>query len=226
MQVVLLERVENLGQMGDVVKVRAGYARNYLLPRAKALRATKENLAYFETQKATLQAANDKRRKDAESKSKKVAGLTVPLIRAASEGGQLYGSVSARDIAAAVSAKSGVEVDRAQVTMDRNYKMLGLFPVKIVLHAEVPVEVTINIARSDEEAKIQEETGSALIVSDKREQTLEDEALARLEAEEAAAKAFGDDIAAEKEAETAEESEEKPARKKAAKAKKKDSDEE
>lgn len=222
MQVVLLERVENLGQMGDVVKVRAGYARNFLLPRAKALRATKENLAYFEAQRATLQATNDKRRKDAESKSKKVSGLTVPLIRAASEGGQLYGSVSARDIAAVVSDKSGVDVERSMIFMDRNYKMLGLFPVKINLHAEVAVEVTINIARSDEEAKIQEETGSALIVSDKAEPSLEEEALARLEAEEAAAKAFGEDIAAEKEAEA----EEKPAKKKAAKAKKKDSDEE
>lgn len=224
MQVVLLERVENLGQMGDVVKVRAGYARNFLLPRAKALRATKENLAYFEAQRATLQATNDKRRKDAESKSKKVSGLTVPLIRAASEGGQLYGSVSARDIAAVVSDKSGVDVERSMIFMDRNYKMLGLFPVKINLHAEVAVEVTINIARSDEEAKIQEETGSALIVSDKAEPSLEEEALARLEAEEAAAKAFGEDIAAEKEAEA--EAEEKPAKKKAAKAKKKDSDEE
>lgn len=204
MQVILLERVENLGQMGDVVKVRPGYARNFLLPRAKALRATKENVAYFEAQKASLQATNDKRRKDAESKVKKLDGLTVALIRMASEGGQLYGSVSARDIAEVVSAKSKLDISRDQVTMDRNYKMLGLFPVKIALHPEVTVAVTINIARSDEEAKIQEETGSALIVSDKAEKPLEEVAIEAVEApaadEEAAqdAQASAEDVADEK----------------------------
>lgn len=226
MQVVLLERVENLGQMGEVVKVRPGYARNYLLPRRKALRATKENIAHFEAQRASLQATNDKRRTEAEKSLKKVAGLTVPLIRAASEGGQLYGSVSARDIATVVSGKSGVDIERSQVFLERNYKTLGLFPVRIFLHPEVSTEVTINIARSDEEAKIQEETGTALIASEKQESDEKQDAITRLEAEKAAERAFATDIEAEKAAGDSAETDEKPVKKKAAKAKKKKDEEE
>ena len=172
MQVILLERMDNLGNMGDVVNVKPGYARNYLLPRAKALRATKESLALFEKQKAQLEADNAKRKEDALKSAQKVSGITANLIRQASEAGQLYGSVTARDIAEAISAKSGIKLDRTTVRMDRNYKTLGLFPIKIQLHAEVIETVTINIARSDEEAKVQLERGEALITtSDQGEKT-------------------------------------------------------
>ncbi len=203
MQVILLQRVENLGQMGDVVAVRPGYARNFLLPRQKALRATKENIAFFDGQKKELEAQNLKRREEAQKVSGKVEGLKVALIRQASEAGQLYGSVTARDIADAVSAK-GFKIDRNQVTMDRAYKLLGLYPVKVYLHPEVVVEVTINIARSAEEAKLQEERGEALIVKDDRTLRAEEraaEAAAALEAQEAKAAA----AAAEGEAKSEEE---------------------
>lgn len=188
MQVILLERVENLGQMGDVVAVRPGYARNFLLPRQKALRATKDNIAFFDGKKKELEAQNLKRRDEAEKVSVKMEGLKVALIRQASEAGQLYGSVTGRDIADAVSAK-GFKIDRNQVTMDRAYKLLGLYPVKVYLHPEVVVEVTINIARSEEEAKLQEERGEALIVKDDRTLRAEEraaEAAAALEAQQAA----------------------------------------
>lgn len=203
MQVILLQRVENLGQMGDVVTVRPGYARNFLLPRQKALRATKENISFFDGQKKELEAQNLKRREEAQKVSGKVEGLKVALIRQASEAGQLYGSVTARDIADAVSAK-GFKIDRNQVTMDRAYKLLGLYPVKVYLHPEVVVEVTINIARSAEEAKLQEERGEALIVKDDRTLRAEEraaEAAAALEAQEAKAAA----AAAEGEAKSEEE---------------------
>lgn len=167
-QVILLERVEKLGHMGDVVAVKPGYARNYLLPQKKALRATKDNVAYFETQKKHLQAENDKRRKESEGLSKKVDGIRAVIIRQASEGGQLYGSVAARDIAEAVSAESGLAVTRQMVELNTNFKMLGLFPVTVALHPEVKVVVTINIARSMEEAEVQAKTGRALIAEDRR----------------------------------------------------------
>jgi len=175
MQVILLERVENLGQMGDVVTVRPGYARNFLLPRQKALRATKDNVAHFETQKKDLEVQNLKRRDEAQKVAVKMEGLKIALIRQASEAGQLYGSVTARDIADGVSDK-GFKIDRNQVNMDRAYKLLGLYPIKVALHPEVTVEVTINIARSEEEAKIQEERGEALIVKDERAERAEAQA--------------------------------------------------
>ena len=195
MQVILLERVESLGQIGDVVNVKPGYARNFLLPRQKALRATNENKAYFDTQKKVIEAENLKKKSEAEKVSKKVDGLKVAIVRQASEAGQLYGSVTARDIADGVVEK-GFKVDRTQVRMDRNYKLLGLYPVKVYLHPEVSVEITINIARSLEEAKIQEEKGEALIVKNDREHeaSLAQEAIKKLEAEEA--KAAAADIAA------------------------------
>ncbi|MDY0008860.1 MAG: 50S ribosomal protein L9 [Bdellovibrionales bacterium] len=205
MQVILLERVENLGQMGDVVAVRPGYARNFLLPRQKALRATKDNIALFDGKKKELEAQNLKRREEAQKVSTKVEGLKVALIRQASEAGQLYGSVTARDIADGVSAK-GFKIDRNQVTMDRAYKLLGLYPVKIHLHPEVSVEITINIARSEEEAKLQEERGEALVVKDERVLRAEEraaEAAAALEAQ--AAKAAAAAEAAEGEAKSDEE---------------------
>ena len=147
MQVILLERIESLGKMGDVVSVKSGYARNYLLPRQKALRATQENISYFEAQKKVLEADNAKKRDEAEKLGKKVDGIKVAIIRQASEAGQLYGSVSGRDIADAIATK-GYKVNRDQVRMERSYKLLGLYPVKVDLHPEVTVSVTINIART------------------------------------------------------------------------------
>jgi large subunit ribosomal protein L9 len=168
MQVILLERVESLGQMGDVVNVKPGYARNFLLPRQKALRATKENIVFFDGQKKVMEADSLKRKHDAEKVAKKVDGLSIAIIRQASEAGSLYGSVTARDIADGVTDK-GFKVDRTQVRMDQNYKLLGLYPVKIYLHPEVVAGITINIARSAEEAKIQEERGEALISKSDKE---------------------------------------------------------
>ncbi len=165
-QVILLQRVENLGNMGDVVNVKPGYARNYLVPQNKALRATKSNIAYFEGQKAALEKSNADKRKSAEAQSKKVDGAIVALIRQASEAGQLFGSVSSRDIADAVSAKTGEKIDRTQVNMTTAFKTLGLFPVEVFLHPEVKVKVTVNIARSDDEAKLQEKTGKAVVAAE------------------------------------------------------------
>lgn len=198
MQVILLERVENLGQMGEVVNVRSGYARNFLLPRQKALRATNENIKFFEGQKKTLEAENLKKREEAEKVGKKMDGAKAIIIRQASEAGQLYGSVTARDIADAVAEK-GFKVGRDQVRMERSYKLLGLFPVKIDLHPEVTVEVTINIARSAEEAKLQEERGGALIMVDDRAERAAEKAAAAVaahEAREAKAKAAAEAEAA------------------------------
>jgi large subunit ribosomal protein L9 len=154
MEVVLLERVEKLGQMGDVVTVKNGYARNYLLPQNKALRANKDNLAIFETQRAQLEAENLKQREEAAKVGEKLDGETVILIRAASESQQLYGSVSTQDIAKAVT-DAGFTVDRKQIIMDKVLKTLGLHDIKIRLHPEVNVTVVVNIARSNEEAEIQ-----------------------------------------------------------------------
>lgn len=162
MQVVLLQRVENLGQMGEIVTVKTGYARNFLIPRKKALRATKENIAYFETQRKSLEALNATHKKEAEAIAKKMDKLTVSVIRQAAESGKLYGSVSTRDIADAVNAK-GFKTSRDQYTVNQALKTLGLFPIKLELHPEVVVTVTVNIARSEDEAKIQIERGSALI---------------------------------------------------------------
>ncbi|MGY8991091.1 MAG: 50S ribosomal protein L9 [Rhodospirillales bacterium] len=165
MQVILLERVEKLGQMGDVVNVKPGFARNFLLPQQKALRATKENQSSFEEQKAKLEADNAKRRDLATTDLEKLEGLFVPLIRQAGDAGQLYGSVSARDIATEVST-SGITVDKRQVRLDNPIKSLGLYPVHIDLHPEVTVIVTANVARSAEEAAMQEKTGQTVVRSD------------------------------------------------------------
>ncbi|MDF2368088.1 50S ribosomal protein L9 [Sneathiella sp.] len=154
MEVVLLERIEKLGQMGDVVSVKNGYARNYLLPQNKALRASKENLSVFEAQRAQLEADNLKRREEAEKVGEKLDGEAVVLIRAASESQQLYGSVSTQDIAKAVT-EAGFTVSRKQIELDKVLKTLGLHDIKVRLHPEVAVSVTVNIARSNEEAEIQ-----------------------------------------------------------------------
>ncbi len=153
-ELILLERVEKLGQMGQLVKVKPGFARNYLLPQKKAMRASKENLAYFETQRAQLEATNLQRKGEAAEIAGKLEGLSAVIVRQAGESGQLYGSVSARDIADAVTA-SGFTIEKRQVVLDRPIKTLGLHPLRIVLHPEVSVTVTANVAQSAEEAAMQ-----------------------------------------------------------------------
>ena len=154
MDVILLERVEKLGAIGDVVKVKDGFARNYLLPRKKALRANEANRKVFEANRAKIEEDNANRRTEAESASKSVDGKTVQLIRQASNTGQLYGSVSARDIVDALEAE-GAKVTRSQVVLDRPIKAIGLHDVRIALHPEVNVNVKVNVARSPEEAELQ-----------------------------------------------------------------------
>ena len=154
MQVILLERVEKLGQMGDEVKVKDGFARNFLLPEKKALRATKANREFFSGQKAHLEANNLERKKDAEAVAGKLKGKTFVLLRQAGDRGQLYGSVSPRDISDVITA-GGFTVSRTQVPLDKAIKSIGLFPLFVVLHPEVRVSVTINVARSEEEAERQ-----------------------------------------------------------------------
>jgi len=154
MEVILLERVEKLGQMGDLVNVKPGFARNYLLPKKKALRATEENRKRFDAQKAQLEAQNLERRKEAEAVAAKMEGLAVVILRQASESGQLYGSVNSRDIAEAVS-EAGFTVDRHQVQLAATVKQLGITETKVSLHPEVSVEVTVNVARSADEAAAQ-----------------------------------------------------------------------
>ncbi len=153
-ELILLQRVEKLGQMGEVVKVKPGYARNFLLPQKKALRANKANLATFEGQRAQLEAQNLKRREEAERLSERMAGLSVVIIRQAGESGSLYGSVSARDISDACTA-AGLTTNRNQIVLDQPIKSLGLTSVKLVLHPEVSLPITVNVARSTEEAEKQ-----------------------------------------------------------------------
>lgn len=154
MEIILLERIEKLGQMGDLVRVKDGYARNHLLPAGKALRATRANRERFERERAQLEAANLERRAEAEDIAGRMEGLSVAVVRQAGDAGQLYGSVNARDIADAVTA-AGYTVARRQVALDRPIKALGLYPARIVLHPEVAVTVKVNVARSDEEARLQ-----------------------------------------------------------------------
>jgi large subunit ribosomal protein L9 len=161
MQIILLERVENLGQMGEEVKVRDGYARNYLLPMKKALRATEANRKVFSERRVQLEAENLDRKNEAGKVATKLEGLIVNLVRAASESGQLYGSVTARDVADAIT-EAGVTVGRNQVRIDKPLKHLGLEPLRVQLHPEVAVEVTVNIARSLDEAETQAKLGRAL----------------------------------------------------------------
>lgn len=176
MKVILLERVENLGTLGDVVKVKDGFARNYLLPRSKALRATSNNLKAFEAQRAELEARNAKAREAAAKAGEKLDGTSYVLIRQAGESGQLYGSVTGRDVAEAIGAEGG-KVDRAAVVLDKPIKTLGVHPVKVRLHAEVLVTVNVNVARSADEAERQAR-GENVIASQFEEE-------ARLDAEAA-----------------------------------------
>lgn len=153
-EVILLQRVEKLGQMGELVKVKPGFARNYLLPEKKAIRANKDNLARFEAQRAQLEAQNIKRREEAERIAERVGGLSVVVIRQAGESGSLYGSVSSRDIAEASTA-AGLSIARNQVILEQPIKTLGLSNVRVVLHPEVSIPVVVNVARSQEEAEKQ-----------------------------------------------------------------------
>jgi large subunit ribosomal protein L9 len=154
MEIILLERVEKLGAIGDVVKVKDGFARNYLLPRKKALRANEANRKVFEANRARIEEDNASRRGDAEAAAKGVEGKTVQLIRQASNTGQLYGSVSARDIVDALDA-AGAKVTKSQIVLDRPIKGIGMHEVKVALHPEVSVTVKVNVARSPEEADLQ-----------------------------------------------------------------------
>ncbi|HTQ12882.1 MAG TPA: 50S ribosomal protein L9 [Rhizomicrobium sp.] len=172
MQVILLERVEKLGQMGDEVKVKDGFARNYLLPKKKALRATKANREYFQTQKTQLEARNLERKSEAEKVARTLDGKSFVLLRQAGDRGQLYGSVSPRDIADVITA-GGFTVSRGQVPLDRAIKTIGLFQIAVVLHPEVRVQATINVARNEDEAERQARGEDVLA-----EQTPEEEAAA------------------------------------------------
>ncbi len=187
MQVILLERIEKLGQMGDVVKVKPGFARNYLLPKKKAMRATDANLKVFDSQRSQLETDNLERRSEAEAVAGKLDGLSIVLIRQAGEGGQLYGSVTARDMAQALG-KDGVKVERAQVQLDKVIKVLGLHPVRLRLHPEVSVTITVNVARSEEEARAQASEGHVVSAEEQRaaEEAIIQDVITEVEAEEAA----------------------------------------
>lgn len=189
MEVILLERIEKLGQMGDVVNVKAGFARNFLLPKKKAMRATDANRAIFEQRRTHLEADNLERRQEAQAVAGKIDGIDVTIIRQAGDTGQLYGSVSARDIADSVTA-AGITLARGQIVLDRPIKALGIYETRVVLHPEVSVHVTVNVARTEDEAKIQLERGIAITSAEDLEAA---EALAAAEA----ALAIADDAQAE-----------------------------
>ncbi len=200
MQVILLERVEKLGQMGDVVKVKPGHARNFLLPRKKALRATEANLKLFETRKTQLEAENLQRRQEAEDVAGRMDGQSVVVLRQAGEAGQLYGSVNTRDIALSIT-EAGFTVSRQQMVLERPIKTIGMHEVAVRLHPEVTVTVTVNVARSEAEAAVQAETGRAVRRGDEEDEddvyrmppTIDSEA----EDEPVEAAAPDDDVAAE-----------------------------
>ena len=167
MDVILLQRIGKLGQMGDVVTVKDGYARNYLLPQKKALRATEDNRKHFESQRAQLEANNLELKKEAEAVAEKLAGKSFVAIRSAGDTGQLYGSVSTRDIAEAVTA-GGFTIDRRQVIMDKPIKTLGVHASRIMLHPEVIVDVSLNVARTTEEAERQARGEDVTVVKEEK----------------------------------------------------------
>ncbi|WP_200292213.1 50S ribosomal protein L9 [Rhodospirillum rubrum] len=160
MEVILLERIENLGFMGDIVKVKDGYARNFLLPQKKALRKSKSNLEYFNTQKVELEALNLKRKGEAEAVAVKLDGLNLVMVRQAGESGQLYGSVSARDITDSLKAE-GFVIARSQVLLNHPIKDLGRYETRVSLHPEVIVTITVVVARSEAEAQAQASAAAA-----------------------------------------------------------------
>lgn len=200
-EVILLERVPKLGQMGDVVRVKPGFARNFLLPQKKALRATDDNRKYFDSRRKDLEANNLKRKQEAEAVAAQMAGFQVVLIRQASESLQLYGSVTARDIAeAAVTGGSdkSVKIERSQVELAKPIKSLGLHKVQVHLHPEVVVEITANVARSADEAQFQAKGGVIMAETDRAQQ---EAALAQAAAEAAAQALFDKSTADQPEAE-------------------------
>lgn len=154
MQVILTEKVDRLGNVGDVVRVKDGFARNFLLPRRKAIRATESNLKVFEVRRAELEKANAERKALAEKMSEKVEGIVVNLIRQASEEGRLYGSVTARDIAEAVANTSKQQVNAEMIVLNSKFKEIGMYDLQVVLHPDVKCKVSLNIARSEEEANV------------------------------------------------------------------------
>jgi large subunit ribosomal protein L9 len=191
MQVILLERIGRLGQMGDVVNVKDGYARNFLLPQKKALRATQENLARFEKDRAQLEARDLELKKEAEAVAAKLAGKSFLAIRQAGDTGQLYGSVTTRDIAEVVTA-GGFTIDRRQIVLDRPIKTLGLQQTRVALHPEVIVQIALNVARSEDEAERQARGEDVTVIKEEAveietfnaEALFEEEALANQRNEE------------------------------------------
>tara|TARA_B100001029_G_scaffold151146_1_gene133509 strand:- start:119 stop:634 length:516 start_codon:yes stop_codon:yes gene_type:complete len=169
MEVILLERVENLGIMGDVVKVKPGYARNFLFPNEKAVPASKENKASFETKRLEIEAKNIETKSEAEKIAAKIKGEILVLVRQAGDSGQLYGSVNSRDIKNTLE-DMGYDLDRNQISLKNPIKSVGIHNVSIALHPEIYVEVIANIARSEEEAKIQTETGEAVIAEPEKDE--------------------------------------------------------
>ncbi|CCQ74431.1 50S ribosomal protein L9 [Magnetospira sp. QH-2] len=203
MDVILLERVEKLGQMGDVVNVKPGYARNYLLPQKKALRATEANKAVFDGQKAQLEADNLQRRQEAEAVAEKMVDVSVIILRQAGEAGQLYGSANSRDVATALT-EDGYTVSRSQIELAHPIKSVGMHEVIVRLHPEVAVTVTVNVARTAEEAQIQVETGAAVLGGEEEEENTDLPPMGYSEDEpmdaEAAEGEAGDEAPAEEEA--------------------------
>lgn len=192
MEVILLERIEKLGGLGDIVNVKNGFARNYLLPQKKALRATDSNKALFEKEREALEAKNAELKKTAESSAEKIDGLNLIIIRQAGDTGQLYGSVSTRDIAEAASTDD-VSLKRNQIVLEKPIKLLGLHPVRISLHPEVAVSVTVNVARTQEEAERQAKGEDVTKTQDEMdeeaisvEEVFEDEAAAQQASEDLA----------------------------------------
>jgi large subunit ribosomal protein L9 len=179
-EVILLEKIGRLGGIGQTVKVKPGYARNFLLPRKKALRATKDNLAYFEAQRHEIEAANANAKEKAESYAKKMDGKKFVIIRQASEVGQLFGSVTMRDVATLLH-DAGYEIERQSVNIPAPIKMLGLHKVEVQLHADVAAVIVLNIARTEDEAKVQEKTGAAVKAAADKAALAEVEAAKKLE---------------------------------------------
>ena len=198
MKIVLLERINKLGQMGDIVDVRSGYARNFLLPRKKALRATKENMNYFKEQKSILEAKNLENKKEAEAAKTKLDGKSFILIRSASDTGALYGSVSSKDINEIVSA-DGIEISKNQINLEKPIKELGVYKVSLSLHSDISSEIFINVARSADEAKLQE-TGKKVNNTDFSENAEEEPVIKNM---------FEDETMAEKISNQKEESEDR-----------------
>jgi large subunit ribosomal protein L9 len=203
MQVILLERLGRLGQMGDVVTVKDGFARNFLLPQGKALRATDANRKHFEGQRAQLEAHDLEAKTEAEAVAEKLNGESFIVIRQAGDNGQLYGSVSTRDIATAVT-EGGFTIDRRQVLLPRPIKMLGLHEVRVALHGEVSPQVTVNVARSPEEAERQARGEDVTRAKTEEEEDAEDARLAAEHAREAGEALFEEGEASEENTDVAE----------------------